>query len=57
MKGGRPPVPADERLSVQVTVRFTPAEADLIYSAATRHGVDAAPLLRRLILRQFERTT
>lgn len=48
-KGGRPPLPSDERLDVTFTVRFTEREADAIYTAASRHGVGAVPLLRQLI--------
>lgn len=48
-KGGRPPLPEGEKLSVAITLRFTPQEADEIYTRAYRHGVPAGPLLRQLI--------
>jgi len=56
-KGGRPPVPEEERRSVTRTFRVTSAESDLIDEAAVTEGVQTATFMRAAVLRAAQRAT
>ena len=50
-RGGRPPLPPDERRSEVIAMRVTPQEADAAYQYAIRHGVPLDTVLRRILAR------
>ncbi len=51
LKTGRPPISEDRRLTAAVTVRFTPADAAEIHSAAGALAVPPTTAVRLLALR------
>ena len=51
---GRPPLPADERLSVALIARVNPLTAATFHTHRQRLGLTEAELLRRLIVHGLE---
>lgn len=54
-KGGRPPLPPDQRLSEPFSIRLTKPQADALYRYAVTHGEPIDAVLRRVLVRVLER--
>ena len=48
---GRPPKAPHERLSVSLSIRVTPAQADAAYRYAMHHGEPLDGVFRRILVR------
>lgn len=53
LKGGRPPLPEEERASVQKGVRLTPKEADQLASIAAQKGLKESQIIREALRHYF----
>lgn len=54
-KGGRPPLPPDQRRTVDVRLYLTPGEADAAYRYAIKHGEPLNAVLRSVLREGLKR--
>lgn len=51
--GGRPPIPAEDRLDARVLIRLNPSDSDSLNGAAMRERLTKAAYIRRILHRSF----